>query len=183
MDELLIDTIKAEKDEIKKATTIDNLLKQGEISVKELAEQLNKSSSYICNLRRIVSLPELVIDGYSSGTITASHLRILSRLRSEEQAIIAFEKILENSLSTQETEELIREMLFAVEPGGSRLSALDKDTIEAGFKIIDPAVKVTISQSRVRSRVVLDLYGGFRKTSTFLKKLNEQSSDTTKLIK
>lgn len=183
MDESLIDSIIAEKDEIKKAASIDKLLQSEQITVKELAAAVGKSSSYICNLRRIVSLPELVIDGYYAKSITASHLRILSRLTSESDIIATYEKILTQSLTTQEAEELVREVLFAVTPGGSRISLLDKDTIMAGFKTLEPMVKVSINQSRVRTRVVLDLYGGFRKTSRFLQKLKEQGGSSTKLSK
>lgn len=173
MDPQIVDSLVAERDDVKKATQIDSLLKSKTTTVKELAGLLSLSPSYICNIRRLVKLPELVTDGYYAGTISSSHLRILSRLPNEEEIILAYQKILERSLNTQETEELVREMLYKIEPGGIQVTALVKDKIALRFANLDPASKISVVQTRVRTRIVVDLYGGLRKTSRFLQKLSD----------
>lgn len=169
--------IQNQTDELKKAASIDSLLLSKIVTVKELSKMLSVSPAYVVNVRRTVNLPPLITDGYYARSISASHLRILSRLKNESQMIEAYEKILSQGLTTSQTEELVRTMLYTVEPGGSRASSLIIDKIKYLFQKIDQSAKVSVSQTRVRTRITIDLYGGLAKTTRFLRKLSDMTQD------
>jgi len=77
----------------------------------DMARVTGKSRSHITNLLRLLSLPEKVRQLVSSGGITMGHARALLALNEKEGQIRAAMKVMKNSLSVRETEEMVRKLL------------------------------------------------------------------------
>lgn len=76
----------------------------------EIAEITGKSRSYIANTIRLLSLPEPALRSLESEEITAGHARALLSLEDDKIILWVMAKIIKNSLSVRQTEELIRQM-------------------------------------------------------------------------
>lgn len=72
----------------------------------ELSKVLGKSRSYIANLLRLLTLPNIVVNMVRSGKITAGHARALIPM---DDPVSAAKKIVEEGLSVREAEQLARE--------------------------------------------------------------------------
>lgn len=163
--------INLENDAVAKAKMICNLIEEKGIRIVDVARLTKMTSSYICNLLRLLRLPEIVLDGYDSGNLSLSHLMIISRLKKNSDMVAAYEKILVKSLTTAQILEYVREKLYEIKTEGRKIDKETKKAIEEKYKKLDQDLKVNIIQTRMQTTVVLKLKGSFKKTSEFLKKL------------
>lgn len=169
--EELIQKVKNEKAPFTKARLIRKIRAEFDIDSKDLAKKIGLSPSNISHYLRILKLPELVVDGYIGELVSLTHLFIISRLHSDEDMINAYETVLTKNLNSQETEKLIRQVLFGLNSNGVGLSEELKSKIEEKFKKIDPAINVELIQTRIRARVQLTINGNKEKTSRILEKI------------
>lgn len=167
--EKIIEKIRVEKDIIKIARLLNYLVKDKQIRVVELAKIFKWNSSYICNVLRLLKLPDIVVDGYYSDQISVSHMIVISRLKDQDQMNIAYEKVLSGSLTVLKTEEIIRDMLYSIATDDNRIGNDVMDKIKENFQKINPDLKVKVIQTRVRTKVILQLDGSTKKTNLFLK--------------
>lgn len=167
--EKIIEKIRVEKDIIKIARLLNYLVKDKQIRVVELAKIFKWNSSYICNVLRLLKLPDIVVDGYYSDQISVSHMIVISRLKDQDQMNIAYEKVLSGSLTVLKTEEIIRDMLYSIATDDNRIGNDVMDKIKENFQKISPDLKVKVIQTRVRTKVILQLDGSTKKTNLFLK--------------
>lgn len=168
MSELLIEQIKTEKDPFVKSRLISQLIKEKGWSVKKLAQSLNCKPAYISHYLRLRKIPEIVIDGYYNKDISLSHLFVLSRLKTKEEIVSAYETVLAKGLTVMKTEELVREMLYQIKTEGETLSKEEK---EEYLKKIPKDFQVKIIQSRIKSKVIFEIKGSLKKTTILLRKL------------
>lgn len=171
VDDSQIDLIKNEEDIFKKAKLIIELIGQDLVKQNELAKKLNVKESYLSHLKRILKLPEIVIDGYYSKTLSPSHLMVLSRLKNEQDMIYLYEKVLAENLNVQQLETEIRSILFNINDDKKALTKEEKEKIEHFFKRIDSNCKVKVIQTRISAKVIISLSGSSKKTTETLKKL------------
>jgi hypothetical protein len=167
----IIDQIKSETDVFNKAKLLNFLKKEKDFSVINLANYLGMTPGYVCHFLRLLRLPEIVVDGYYSKTISLSHLLIISRLKIKEEMIAAYEEVLSKSLNTGKTEELVREKLFHLKSLGKRIDQQTREKIIEKFKKIDKDLQTKIVQTRVRTQVILTMKGDYKRTTEVLKKL------------
>lgn len=146
-------------------------LVEGGHRIKDIALAYGKTSSYICHLLRLLKLPEIVLDGYYAATISLSHLFILSRLKNQTNMIAAYEKVLTDGLFTHDLERHVREVLYNVKTHGDRIDKEIEATIEKKYASLDPAVSVSIAQTRRSASVMIRVVGSAQKTSEVLKKI------------
>lgn len=166
-----INQIKLEKDPISKARLINFLNKEKDLRIIEIAKLLDHTPSYVCNILRLLRLPDIVLDSYYSKNLSLTHLMIISRLKSQEAIIAAFEKILAGSLTAAATTDLITEILTGVEAGGSKIENELVKKIKNKFKEVDFEAKIEVIQTRVQAKINISLKGNREKTSQFLKKI------------
>lgn len=157
-DNSVIEQIKQEDDPFKKGHLIESLRKGG-TRTKEIAAALGMQSSNVCHLLRILRLPGLIVDGYYSHLLSLSHLFIISRLKSQEQMILAYESILSKSLTAFQTEQLVREELFHVTTSGTRISSEELYTFAFQFHEAVPEATVSVIQTRVRGKITIEIKG------------------------
>ncbi len=167
----LLEKIKKETDILSKAKMINHLLKKEDIKVYQLAKKLEMTPSYLCHLKRLTNLPELVIDGYYSGVIKISHLFLLSRIKSQEKIIKIYEKILASNLTLLETEDLIREELYHIKHQGDFLNQEEKEKIIKKIKEKSPNIEVKIRQTKTKTKVILEIKENLKNASKILKEI------------
>lgn len=165
----LIDQLKKEKNPIIQGRILFHLHKKEGIKINDLSQIINKKPSALAHLIRLIKLPEVIIDGFLSQTISLSHLYVISRLENEEEMIEIYEKVLARSLTVAETESLVREKKYQVKTEGQYI---DRNYIEKVKKIIEKeGLEIKIIQSRLRSRIIMTVKGSLRETSIKVKKI------------
>ena len=170
----LITSIKEEKDVFSKANQIADIIKEKNLKIIELAKKLNQTSSYICHLLRLNKLPEIIVDSYYSKSINISHLFILSRINNQEKMLQAFEEILKKSLTVIATEELVREYLYGIKTKGNHLRLKVKEEILKKFLEKYPEAKIKIIQTRVKSKIIIEIKGDLTETSKAISDITNQ---------
>lgn len=170
----LLNSIKLEKNIFQKARLIDYIIKETKWRIIDLSKKVGYKPSYICHLLRLKKIPEVVVDGYYSKTVSSSHLYILSRLNDKKQMIDLYEKILGENYTVKQTESAVRDYLYQVKSVGKYI---DKENTEKLTKKIQekfPEINIQIVQTRIKGRVILEIKGDLEKTSKEIKKIFEQ---------
>ena len=166
--------IQHENDIFAKAQLLDTLIKQHHVPIKDIALRLKLSSSYVCNVVRILKLPDLVRDGYYSGLVTPTHLFIIARLHTEKDCIDMYEMVLQQNMSTSALEEHVRSVLYNVSSEGRHVSDVTKNVLTTALQRLDGRLKVKIIQSRIRAKIVIEMPGGLVESSQVIEKLAEK---------
>ncbi len=154
-----------------KVKLIWHLKKDKELRTQEIADKLNMKPSYLCHYMRLQRLPDIVVDGYYSKTISLSHLFIISRLKEPMQIIDVYEKVLQKGLSVYQTEMIIRELLYGIKTKGKYLNKEEIESIEKKIQLQNEKIKVDFIQSQVRSKIVVEMKGNLSETSPVMKSL------------
>jgi len=79
----------------------------------ELAKHLGKTQSSVANKVRLLKLPAVVREIIKDNALTERHARALLRLDSQDKQIKALERITDENLNVQQTDELVDEMTNA----------------------------------------------------------------------
>lgn len=166
----VIEQIKNTPDYFQKAKLIAYLMRDHKVRIKDIAEMLNMTQSYVCHIIRLNKLPELITDGYYSKLITISHLFVLSLLKSEEAMITLYEEILRDSLSVKATEERIRNMVHNVSSEGDYV---DKHHIQESTQVVMDkySAKVKLIQTRIKTKLILEWTGSRKDRHAKVKEL------------
>ena len=166
----LIYQLTTEHDIFKKARVVDVLRTEYDLRLPEIASHIHKHPSYISHVHRLLRLPQLVVDGYYSKQISATHLMILSRLQTTAEIEEAYEEVLTNNLTSTQTELVVRRMKYDVESDSKHISPdeLKKTEILLQDKLQG---KVRILQSQVRSKIVIEQRGPASQTSAFIREI------------
>ncbi len=169
----LFDSLNAEQDVLQKAVLVQTLVRDREVSVKRIGRAIQKHPSYVSHLLRLIKIPQIVVDGYYGKLITATHLMSISRLSSETEIIEAYQEILAHNLNVSQTETLIRRLRYDVAE-----ETIDVDLRQLAKKEKelrdDLEAKVTILQTRVRAKIVIEKRGKISDTSQFLSMIIER---------
>ncbi|MCS6956603.1 MAG: hypothetical protein NZM02_02025 [Patescibacteria group bacterium] len=168
--------IKSSDDIFEKARLIRDLIRNKDIQIKKIAENLGVSSSYVCHLERILNLPEMIVDGYYSKLITISHLFLISRVKDKEKLIKIYEKILAEGLTISQTDDLIREELYQVSDRGDYLKLEEKNKLVEKFNKKFKDVLIKIIQTKKGAKIIFEIKGNLEKTSRLIKKIFNEVS-------
>jgi ParB family chromosome partitioning protein len=76
----------------------------------EVAERVGKNRSTVTNMLRLLQLPDFIQAALRDESITTGHARALINLKSESDQKKALSKIVKNSLSVRQTEDLVRSL-------------------------------------------------------------------------
>lgn len=83
----IVNKILSTQDVYKKAQYIDFLRTEKKVPLAEISRLIKLKPSYTAHILRLVKLPYIVIDGYYSKLVSATHLFIISRLYTPDQMI------------------------------------------------------------------------------------------------
>lgn len=166
----IIEEIKNETDFFKKAKLILFLKKEKQIPLGQISKRVNLKPSYISHILRLNRLPELILDGYYADLISVSHLFIISRLRNEKDMIALYERILGHDMTTLQTDEEVRAMLYKVRDEGFHIPRQEiDDFIE--FMRNQFQIDVKVIQTRIKGKIILEVKGNLSKSSSALRKI------------
>lgn len=154
----VIDQIKKETDHLSKGKLIYHLVKQKKIKVIDVARALQMKPAYVCHFMRLIKISEVILDGYYSKLVTISHLFVLSLLKSQEDMLDVYEKVLSNNLTVKQTEELVREKLHGVSSDGEYIKKEEVDKSIENMKRLFQA-KTKIIQTRVKTKIIIEWEG------------------------
>ena len=105
----LIENIQREElSVIEEAQAYSKLLEMHELTQEALAQRLGKSQSTVANRIRLLSLPEEIQEGLLQKNITERHARSLMTLKTTEEQVEYYEKVIEQGLTVRELDDLIK---------------------------------------------------------------------------
>ncbi len=166
--------IKEEKDFLTKAKLIEYLKKDKQLRIIDISRQLNIKPSYICHLLRLNRLPLIVIDGYYSKLISLSHLFVISRIKNNEKIVSLYEKVLAENLTVASTEEEVRKIIHNTKTRGNPLQ--EKELVKIIEKLKNKWLvnNFKLIQTRIRSKLIIEIKGDLKQTSERIKKILEK---------
>lgn len=155
---------------IERAKGFQQLLREFNLSVKEIAERVGKSQSYVSNSLRLLGLPDLVKDGVIGGEISEGHARALASLENEKDQIQTYKEIVEQHASVRGAEELVRKKKEKIEdlpeylkrPPSQKKTKLVKSLQVSLNKRCKNSVSISLRQSSMQSRLSITLKGNER---------------------
>lgn len=172
----LLEQIKIDKDIFQKSKLLDYIIKEKNLRIVDLANKIGYKPSYICHLLRLKKVPEVVIDGYYSKTISSSHIYILSRLNDKKQMIELYEKILGQNYSVKQTENAVRSYLYQVKSVGKYINKENAEKLTKKIKERFPKLNIQIIQTRIRGRIIFEIKGDLETSSKIIKQVLEKLS-------
>ena len=107
----LIENIQRENlNPIEEARAYKSLIEEYDLTQEELSERISKSRAQIANTMRLLRLHEDVQKMLVDGRLSAGHARALLGLEDPEQQSLAAQRILNETLSVRQTEDLVKQM-------------------------------------------------------------------------
>ena len=170
----LLNQIKLDKDIFQKSRLIEYVIKEKNLRVIDLSNKIGYKSSYICHLLRLKKIPEVVVDGYYSKSISSSHIFILSRLNDKKQMIELYEKILGENFTVKQTENEVRNYLYQVKSIGKYIKREDIEKLTKKIKEKYPDLDVEIIQTRIKGKIIFEVKGDLEKSSKNIKQVIEK---------
>ncbi len=163
---------------IERALAYKRLIDEFGLGTNEVARKVGKSAPTISNTIRLLSLPDAIKDALVAGVITEGHVRPLISLGDPKLMLELFKKILRESSTVRQTEDLARKVKGDVqqkEPRAKsdRLYIPELDNMAKKVQDKHGLDKVSVYQSGTQARIVLVTKGDAEKTATKLKELIE----------
>ena len=91
---------------IEEANAIHTLMEQGGLTQQDAAKRLGKSRPAVANVLRLLSLPAVVQDSVSRGSLSEGHARVLAGLKSAAQQESLARRVVLEGLSVRTLEKL-----------------------------------------------------------------------------
>ncbi len=167
----LLHQIKEDKDIFQKSRLLEYLIREKNLRVIDIANKIGYKSSYICHLLRLKKIPEAIVDGYYSKSISSSHIFILSRLKDQKQMIELYEKILGENFTVQQTESEVRNYLYQVKSIGKYINKEAQEKLTKKIKERYPEVEIQIIQTRIKGKIIFEVRGNLEKSSKEIKNI------------
>lgn len=172
----IVNQIKAEKDIFQKYRLIEYLMKEKNFRITDVSSKIGYKPSYICHLMRLKKVPDVVVDGYYSKSISSSHIYVLSRLNDVKQMIDLYEKILSENFTVRQTEMAVREYLYHVKSIGKYINKENVMKLTKKIKEKYPEANVQVIQTRIKGRILIEIKGNLEVSSKTIKHLLEKLS-------
>lgn len=165
-----------------RAKGFKRLLDEFSLTATQVAQRIGKSTAYISNSLRLLSLPDALKDGLLQGLITEGHARALAAIEDTQLMIDAYKIVLREAASVRRAEELARRMKAR---GGIRLGVssvltpivsedIDKmqDEMEHALGGKNKA-RVKLVRSRIQTKLFFTFPGGLNETEDLLQKIHK----------
>ncbi|MBQ7096373.1 MAG: ParB/RepB/Spo0J family partition protein [Clostridia bacterium] len=93
---------------IEEALGYRNLMEEYGLTQEQIAKTISKSRPAIANTLRLLALPEQIIDFLKTGELSAGHARALLSLEDKDTQLALANRIITESLSVRQAEELVK---------------------------------------------------------------------------
>ncbi len=164
-----------------RAKAFIRLIEEFGLTNKEISKRISKSSAYISNSIKLLSLPDALKDGLLSGLITEGHARALSSIDDTKLMIEAYKIILRESGSVRRAEEVARRIKKkGKQPSKTKMAERPLIVSEETDKVQDDLhralggeedVHVKLTRSRAQTKLYIVLKGNMKKTEDKLQKI------------
>lgn len=161
---------------IERALAYKRLIDEFGLGTNEVAKRVGKSAPTVSNTIRLLTLPDAIKDALVAGVITEGHVRPLISLGDPKLMLELFKKILKDSSTVRQTEDLARQTKGEIqkkEPRAKndRLWIPELDEMAKLIAEKHSLDKVTIYQSGTQARVVLTIKGDVEVTGPKVKQI------------
>jgi ParB family chromosome partitioning protein len=95
---------------LERGKAFERLIEEFSLSHAEISKRIGKSTSYVSNSLKLLTLPDALKDGLLSGLISEGHARALLGIKDSSLMIEAYKIILKESGSVRRAEDLARRM-------------------------------------------------------------------------
>lgn len=102
---------------IEEATAYEQLMEEFDMTQEELAQKVGKSRSAIANSLRLLQLPVEIQAAVVADEVSAGHARALLGLQGDVFQMALMRRVIEESMSVRQVEEVVRKRLLAVAQG------------------------------------------------------------------
>lgn len=92
---------------IEEAKAYSQIMRELDLTQKEVATRVGKTRSYVTNMLGLLNLPEEVMKLVDAKKISMGHARALSKLLDKEKIKVIAKKIVEQNLSVRDVEKLV----------------------------------------------------------------------------
>lgn len=163
---------------IEKALAYKRLIDEFGLGTNEVAKRVGKSAPAVSNTIRLLTLPDAIKDALVAGVITEGHVRPLISVGDQKLMIELFKKILRESSTVRQTEDMARRAKSEVEKreprtAHDRLWVPEMDEMEKELEKKHGFAKVTMYQSRSLARIVIAIRGDIDETTPKVKEIYE----------
>jgi len=86
---------------LERAHALNRLVTEFQLTISQVSRQIGKSSSFVSNSIKLLSLPDALKDGLLSGLITEGHARALQAITNQKSMIEAYKIILKENGSVR----------------------------------------------------------------------------------
>jgi len=164
---------------IERAQAYKRLIDEFGLGTNEVARRVGKSAPTVSNTIRLLSLPDAIKDALVAGVITEGHVRPLISLGDPKLMLDLFKKILRESSTVRQTEDMARQAKGEnerMEPRASKsdklwIPELDEMSKSLAAKLV--VNRVSISQSRIRAKIDIYITGDVDETGPKVKEIYE----------
>lgn len=95
-------------DPIEIAMSYQRLIDEISLTQEQMSDRVGKKRSTITNYLRLLKLDPIIQTGIRDGFLSMGHGRAIINIEDKKQQLLIYEKILSDSLSVRQTEELVR---------------------------------------------------------------------------
>ena len=121
-------------DPIEIALSYQRLIDEISLTQEQLSDRIGKNRSTIANYLRLLKLDPIIQTGMRDGFLSMGHGRALINIADAQLQLDIYEKILQNSLSVRETEQLVRDAQEGDKPAKAKAATAIPQTYKKGIK-------------------------------------------------
>jgi ParB family chromosome partitioning protein len=141
---------------MEQARAFERLGREFGLTQEQVAQRTGKERSSVANYLRLLKLPAEAQAAVEQGSLSFGHAKVLLALDSAESISIAAKRVLAESLSVRQTEELVERILHPIEKP-RREREVDPNVREAERQLQRAlGVKVTIRDRKGKGKIVME---------------------------
>ncbi|MFC1790698.1 ParB/RepB/Spo0J family partition protein [Patescibacteria group bacterium] len=165
---------------LERAKAFDRLVNEFGLSNKEMAKRIGKSSAYISNSLRLITLPDALKDGLLQGLITEGHARALASITDPRLMVEGYKIVLREAASVRRAEDIARRMRKRGDQAiikGSPEPLIVDEKIDKIAEDLNEALggdgrsRVRVTRSQRQTKILLVLKGSLALTEKRLQKV------------
>ena len=137
-------------DPIEVALSYQRLIDEIQLTQEELSVRVGKKRSTVTNYLRLLKLDPILQTGMRDGFISMGHGRALINVKSSEDQLAIYEKILREKLSVRQTEELVKSLKIEVTGSNETKKHLPKyikDSLSEINSYIGHNINITVNSN------------------------------------
>jgi ParB family chromosome partitioning protein len=134
---------------IEVAISYERLIDECKLTQEQLSEKVAKSRSHIANHVRLLKLPAVIQAGVRDQLISMGHARALLSITDESEQLIAYQQIIDDSLSVRAVEQLVKPTTTTTpaKAKSEKVNLTKTESVFASFLSDKLGAKVTIDKT------------------------------------